>query len=207
MCQELKGGKPNVALNVEKICAKWDRDGNKKVSFAEFKARMSEYLVNHPEGKKVLHSAAVEKSSQNDLAAMQTPPTPAELKGPDTRSPAGEGQKRAANPRLNITFPPGSPSEGHPEEASLATEFGARLKSPRNRPSQSGAKSTPKAPEHPPWQDSTAGNRKASAGGKGETPSRPPLYPTPEEQQLKLLRHKLLAAAYGTRTGSSQSLF
>jgi len=48
-------------LNVEKILSLWDRDQSGTVDFAEFKARMSEYIKKFPAGKHILHSAAMEK--------------------------------------------------------------------------------------------------------------------------------------------------
>ena len=59
--QALKKKGDNEELNVEKILNLWDRDHSGTVDFAEFKARMSDYLKKFPEGKHILHSAAMEK--------------------------------------------------------------------------------------------------------------------------------------------------
>jgi len=48
-------------LNVEKILKKWDPSGDKQVTQDEFKQRMNEYVVQLPEGKDILKSAALSK--------------------------------------------------------------------------------------------------------------------------------------------------
>merc|ERR1712072_1616204 len=61
-----KMGKENVEIG--KILEKWDKNGDKAVDFTEFKARMTEYLVEYPEGKDILTCAALKKYNQAHVA-------------------------------------------------------------------------------------------------------------------------------------------